>query len=229
MPPKTTVQNIFRGLLFCSDCGKRMSLTYQTIKAKGKADYKKPMYRCKTRYTSPDECPHNNYIYADKLSEHVLAAVRKALALMTTPDTLASVLDMADKDDSRDRLNNEKSRIEKRLATLTAVIRKLYEDYVLELLSADNYKEFLLGYQREQSELKERLTAIGKEIEGSGGFESNMRKLQALAAKYADCTELTAEMLNQLIERIEIHHPDRLNGKATQQITIIYRFIQTTL
>jgi hypothetical protein len=62
-----------------------------------------------------------------------------------------------------------------------------------------------------------------------------MNKLKELAAAYSECTTLTAEMLNQLIERIEIGYPETNDGDKKgrkvirQEINIIYRFINTNL
>jgi hypothetical protein len=36
-------------------------------------------------------------------------------------------------------------------------------------------------------------------------------------------------MLNQLIEKIEIGHPVKVNGSTQQEINIIYRFVGTAL
>jgi len=230
MPPKHQQENIFRGLLFCTECGRRMIQSHQTIKTACNTSERKPTYRCNTHYKHPTECLHHNYIYADKLRENISVSVRKVLTLAKgNAAALSSVMEMTGKDDKRDKLTSEKGRIEKRLSTLTVLVRKLYEDYATEILSADNYKEFLTGYQKEQAELKTRLTAIDGELDGSDSYEDKFKKLQAIAAAYADQTDLTAEMLNKLIERIEIQHPVRADGKKTQQINIIYRFIETTL
>ena len=37
--------------------------------------------------------------------------------------------------------------------------------------------------------------------------------------------ELTETMVNQLIERIEIGHSQKVNGVKQQEITIVYRFV----
>jgi len=44
MPPKYDTENIFRGLLYCADCGKRMTLSHQTIKTVGNTFERKPLY-----------------------------------------------------------------------------------------------------------------------------------------------------------------------------------------
>ena len=43
--------------------------------------------------------------------------------------------------------------------------------------------------------------------------------------KYTDITELTPTVLNEFIQRIEIHAPDKSSGKRTQQIDIYYNSV----
>jgi len=230
MPPKYREENIFRGLLFCAECGRRMSLSHQTIKTAHNTFQRKPVYRCRTSNRFPSECLHRNYIYYDSLYEQILLAVQRMSALVSAKgEAVKSAITLTAKDDNRDKLLSDKSKLEKRLNALAILIRKLYEDYVTEVLSERNYKEFLSGYQKEQAQLDEHLTAITAELGKTDDYAERFRKLQALAAEYADSTELTAEMLNQLIERIEIKHLERSNGINKQQINIIYRFINTTL
>lgn len=42
--------------------------------------------------------------------------------------------------------------------------------------------------------------------------------------KYTEITELTPEIMHDLIEKIVVHAPDKSSGKRTQQIDIYYRF-----
>jgi hypothetical protein len=58
-----------------------------------------------------------------------------------------------------------------------------------------------------------KLKALTAELNDLAGGEDNLKKLRSIALNYADRTELTAEMLNQLISRIEIGYPHRVNGK----------------
>ena len=41
--------------------------------------------------------------------------------------------------------------------------------------------------------------------------------------KYTEITELTQEILNELIEKIIIHQTEKINGKKVQEIDIYYR------
>jgi len=127
------------------------------------------------------------------------------------------------------KLTAEKAKIEKRLTALTTIIRKLYEDYAAERLDENGYQGLLAGYQSEKKTLNERLTVITAELCKTDDSAENLKKLKLLAAVYADSTELTAEIVNKLIERIELRPLQKVNGKMTHELNINYRFINATL
>ncbi|MGI6745882.1 MAG: DUF4368 domain-containing protein [Acutalibacteraceae bacterium] len=87
----------------------------------------------------------------------------------------------------------------------------------------------LSDYTQEQKQLTQRLNAIQSELNKKDEFTENLQKLKDIIHMYLNIDKLTANMLNQLIERIEIGHPIKVNGSTQQEINIIYRFIGTTL
>ncbi len=69
----------------------------------------------------------------------------------------------------------------------------------------------------------------------STGYEDEQKKLRATVAeltayldtaekKYEHITELTPEIMHELIEKIIVHAPDKSSGHRTQEIEIHYRF-----
>jgi len=230
MPPKNIAENIFRGLIVCVGCGKKMSLTYQSIKSKGNTINKRPLCRCKNHNNPLIDCKKYNYIYHDDLYAQILVALRRVFNLVKDDDKVIEIArKKIAKDNSRDKQLIDKNKIEKRLATLTAVIRKLYEDYVTGLLSNDNYQELLRGCQAEQKDLMDKLSVIIAELDKVTDYESGIKQLKSIVNGYANMTELTAEMLNKLVCRIEIGYPEKQDSKIIQEINIIYNFINSTL
>ncbi|MDR1475353.1 MAG: DUF4368 domain-containing protein, partial [Holosporales bacterium] len=47
----------------------------------------------------------------------------------------------------------------------------------------------------------------------------------AQVRKHTHVTELTPTLLNELVERIEIHAPNKSSGKRCQQISMVFRFV----
>ena len=53
----------------------------------------------------------------------------------------------------------------------------------------------------------------------------NVAQFIALVKKYNEVDTLTPTIVNEFIERIEVHAPDKSSGHRTQQIDIVYNFI----
>ena len=229
-PSTHNAENLFRGILCCKSCGRRMILATHVIKQKGNTTDKRSLYRCFNHNVNIHECPTFNYIYYHHLKERVWESVKCVLNLMQSDEAAFNTLRkrIAGQNNS-EKLTAEKAKIEKRLAALTTIIRKLYEDYAAERLDEKGYQSLLAGYQAEKKTLTERLTAIAAEFGRTSGNEKNLKKLRLFAATYADSTELTAELVHKLIERIELSPPQVKYHHETREMNIIYRFIQTTL
>ena len=52
-----------------------------------------------------------------------------------------------------------------------------------------------------------------------------MKRLLANVRKYTDPEELTAEMLNDLVDKILVHAPDKSSGHRKQKIEIYYNAV----
>ena len=52
----------------------------------------------------------------------------------------------------------------------------------------------------------------------------NADRFFEIIRKYADITELTAPILNELIDRIVIYEKEEIDGEAVQNVVIFYKF-----
>jgi hypothetical protein len=229
-PSRHVVDNLFRSIIYCGKCGRRMVLATHVIKHLGGTTRTRSLYRCFNHFVNPAECEKFNYIYHDDIKEQVWQSVRRVLKLMQSDDSsLEVVRKRIDGKSNSDKLNAERAKIEKRLNALTTIVRKLYEDYAAERLDESGYQGLLAGYQAEKKTLTERITAIALELGKTGSREESLKKLKDIAAEYADSTELTAEIVHKLIERIEIYSPKNLGKDEVRELNIIYRFINTNI
>jgi DNA invertase Pin-like site-specific DNA recombinase len=229
-PSKYCDENLFKGILFCSVCGKRMILNINMIKTVHNGRIKRVFYRCCNHTINPDECPRNNFIYYDVLKSRVWESVKRVLELMgRNGKALETARKRIDGQNNSERPAAEKAKIEKRLNALTVIVRKVYEDYAAERLDESGYQGLLAGYQAEKKTLTERLAAIAAELGKADNGAESLQKLKLLADGYANSAELTAEIVHKLIERIELSPRKTVNNLETQEINIVYRFINTTL
>ena len=79
--------------------------------------------------------------------------------------------------------------------------------------------------QQEQETLK---ASIAEAEEALANFEKDTARVDCfleLAKKYTDFSELTTTMINEFIDRIIVHAPDRSEGDRTQEVEIYLKYI----
>ena len=81
-------------------------------------------------------------------------------------------------------------------------------------------------YQQEQGELETRIEALTAQLASTREQEDGITKWVELIKQFSNPAELTAEMLNTLIEKVVVHEATKdADGKRTQEIEIFYRFV----
>ena len=64
---------------------------------------------------------------------------------------------------------------------------------------------------------------MSKEIENTEKKDTDITQFISNVKKYTEITDLTPEILNELIEKILIHQAEKIDGKKVQEIDIYYR------
>ena len=124
------------------------------------------------------------------------------------------------------RATQEKKRAEKRLSELDNLIAKIYEDRLSEKITERNFSMLSQKYQQEQTELEAKIEVLTVQLASTKEQENGINQWMDLIKQYSNPTELTAEMLNTLIEKILVHEATKdADGNMTQEIEIVYRFV----
>lgn len=55
--------------------------------------------------------------------------------------------------------------------------------------------------------------------------EDNVQEFLKIVRKYTEPSELTPEMLRELVEKVVVHAPDKSSGHRVQRIDVYYNFI----
>jgi len=222
-PSKTNHENIFRGILKCANCGRSMKM-YHKVLANGKVVWR---YRCMGKTIRHGIDTESNIIKYDDIYNVVFKRLKELFNSIKKDDD-SFINDLISKNtnlDKEKKLDADKVKIERKLDTINKLIKKLYEDYIEGILTADNYQKLVDEYQKEQVELKERLEEIKKYINKKTNEMDNIIKFKEIANKYLDFKVLTTELVNNLIDHIEIGYVKVINDIQVREINIFYRFI----
>ncbi len=123
------------------------------------------------------------------------------------------------------RQSTELTRAEKRRTEVDRKFAKLYEDWSDGRITEYNFNMMSQKYQTEQQELTEKIERLSAELESDKQTTVDAETWISLLKQYATPTELTAELLNTLIEKIVVHEATTVDGMREQNIDIYYRFI----
>ena len=99
----------------------------------------------------------------------------------------------------------------------------IYEDNISGKLTDERFRNLSFNYDKEQQELNLRIEQLSKEINNTEKKTTDLTQFISNVKKYTEITELTPEILNELIEKIIIHQIQKINGKKIQEIDIYYR------
>lgn len=221
---KEGTPQIFAGLVYCSDCG--WSMSYGVNKSvKNPFNY----YSC-TKYKQYKGACTSHYIRYDVLYPYVLSRLQywTKLAQEDEDALLLRLLKAEEKEQARAGKNAKATlkKAERRLEELDRLYMKLYEDHANGKIPDRNFNMMSANWQKEQAELESQISELSGKVEAEKENASNARKWVELMKQYTDLQELTAPLLNALISRIVVHHPQKAeNGTMEQEIEIFYRFV----
>ena len=77
----------------------------------------------------------------------------------------------------------------------------------------------------EQKELTASVTEAEEQLSSYEEDTDRAEQFLMLAKKYADFSELTTQMINEFIEKIIVHAPEKVDGDRVQEIEIYLNFI----
>ncbi len=102
----------------------------------------------------------------------------------------------------------------------------MYEDRVTGRITERNFSMLSDKYQTEQETLAQTIDSLQQQLAQDMQDSADAEKWIALIKQYKTPTELTAELLNALIEKILVHEASKdENGNRVQKVEIFYRFI----
>lgn len=224
---KAATTQIFSGLVKCADCG--WSMSYGTNNSNSKPFH----YFVCTNYRQhgPRHCDcTSHYIRYDTLYAYVLSRLQywSAQSDMGEEHLKRQLLHANDREQQRmvKMRDEELKRAQKRQKELDRLFSKLYEDWAAERITEYNFKVLSEKYQTEQAEVLEKIERLQAELATEQQTVVNIDQWIGLIQQYAHPEELTAEMLNALIEKIVVHEKTvGADGEKEQTVDIFYRFV----
>ena len=218
------------GMVFCADCGARMS--YKSPDANHCKD--KPAYDCMSafqcsRYRNRRHGCVSHFIKASLLEEAVSASL-KAVSKDVLKDEEGFAGQLMEQwnqnhaqmsEDTRKELSSARHRVDE----LDLLIRGLYENQAKGLLPERQFQKLMKQYDEEQLKLEGRIGELEDADAPTAPRKADVDRFIALIRKYRDVSEVTDEMLYSLIDRIDVYAGTGRGNDREQRLDISFSFI----
>jgi len=210
---------MYSGYLYCACCDHVLSRGHN--KAAGRY-YQRCGFHEMTRKCRP------LYISENDLSEQLLFAVKSQIVLVTEMDKLKQGILSSGSfiDDSRILQSNLKH-LEKEKEKLEAKNHRLYDDYDEGIIDKDLYVSRSTLLKQELETARDRIAKIQIEMRQFKKVQTTTDDYAERFKKYETVTEITRELLVDLVDKIFVDKGVNPNGNRKQQpkhIKVVFKF-----
>ncbi len=212
-------QSIFSGLMYCGDCGSKLYF----CAAKSVKEHQE-FYRCSAYKENRGSCTIH-YIRNVVLERMVLKLIREAAEYITEYEPV--FLYLYSKQHQLNKANNLKAakqeleKNKKRIAALDKLIEAAFEKNVLGTLRDDLFERMTANYEKEQRELIQAVAEAEQRLGNAEQDNIDLRAFLSIIRKCTDLKELTPELVNRLITKIEVFDSTKdENGKKHVPIKV---------
>ena len=222
-PTRMGEMPMFSGLLYCADCGRKLS-----FHRKADEPAEKHHYLCENYRSNTANCTMH-YIRNVVVERIVLENLKEVIQYVSNyEDEFVQMIMDSDMRQRNRELAQKKKRLaetQKRIGELDTIFQRIYEDNIIGKLSDERFMKMSKGYEDEQHTLQTEANEIQSELQQEEKKSVDVKRFLAIVKKYTDLTELTPEILREFIDKIIVHAPDKSSGRRLQEIEIIYNHI----
>ena len=205
---------LFKGLLYCAECGARLNITYSNyaLKKYGEYRYTTICYSYSRLYS--DICTrHSNSI--PELEEVLIRHIKEVCSRYINENLQDELISMAKKQRQLElkQIGNEKrlETLEQKIADIGLYIKNIYIDKVKGVVSENDYISLVSDFTKDRDNLikeKEELITI---MNNQKPQIDETAKIEKLAKEFISLEKPTKQLLNELIEKITISENKEIN------------------
>jgi hypothetical protein len=215
--------SIFSGVLVCADCGAKLYYCTSRVFSSNQDHFVCSNYKSNTGTCSA------HFIREQVLIKVVLEHIQRALRYIQQFEAsfVRDKYEQSFEDRRRELIETKRGIIKanSRIGELDTLFKHLYEDHVIGKLSDERFQAMSGGYETEQRQLKADVTLMETDVAKGEEVTADFQVFLANVRKYTDIPELTPLIVNEFIQKIKVHTPEKVIGKRHQDIEIFYNAV----
>ena len=222
--PENGEKNIFTDLLVCADCGKK--LWYHTNTINPDIHY----FSC-SNYVKDTRgtCKTRHYLRADAIELIVTNELKRLAALLECDEqAFATLLQQQSEKEQlaeKKRIEADLQKATSRSEQLITLYEKLYEDNLTGKVTDEWFSQLSQKYDRERLAVKAKIAEYRIRLNDLELQKRSFEIFTAAIRKFMEMETLTAPLLWELIDHIDVYETEGTGKNRTQRICICYRFV----
>lgn len=219
-PTKVGRSSIFSGLVYCADC--KAKLYFAASKTHPASE---DHFVCSNYKSGRGECSIH-YIRNSVLEKIVTESISRFADFIRSYENEFRYMIEKNKIAVRQaEIRKKRSEImqaETRILEIDRIMMRIYEDNLNGKISDDRFIAMRDRYESDQLELKRKLEEDRAILSQAEAKREDIRLLLKTVRERSDFRELTPELVNSLISRIEVHKPIAIDGKKAVPVDIYF-------
>lgn len=215
--------NMFSGLLECSTCGGNLNFHFS------QTNHDITYFNCANYNNRGSTCDATHYIRTDFLEQVVKNDLNRIISftkhyeyefIQTLTDST-----LKEKEKQTAILEKEAQTLTARNADLDNLFERIYEDSVNGKISEERFAKMSKKYEDEQAEIQKKLDLLQKELRCRAKKQGTATEFLDIIKRYTQIETLTPQILREFVEKIVVHHRQRIDGVDVQKIEIYYNCV----
>ena len=173
--------------------------------------------RCPTRQVDKS-CCIGSFISENVLKRTVLKELNSLIEQYLNIDKLEENIILKQFKNEKEELQKEILQYQTTIDKKSKIIQNLYMDKVNEIITQNQFLEFNQNFNKEKENLEKILNEKKQKLQQLDNEQYTLRSKKQILEKYTNVTELTRDMVENLIYYIAVGQKDPVTKKKTIEI-----------